>query len=306
MHASDQLIQFAEKHLARLAKHLHAVRASGDVDAVHDFRVASRRLQEPLEVIARCPALAGAKPVRRIPAIQRRLKRVRRTLSPVRDLDVLTLSLGDGPAAPGLTDRQFAQLTQLLADARADALEHGCRKLDRRKPEKAADQIHDVLAALRDQAEASDDPLHDHARAMWQVRAEALLANRPEDDPSTDLHACRVALKKVRYSTELLRQIEGSDRDGFDHALIAMQDLLGGWNDHLYATSRLSATAGDSTILARDAGFAASVLTCATARARLADAQRREAVAKWPAFRTTVERQLETIHASARAAQPAS
>ncbi|MCB9850328.1 MAG: CHAD domain-containing protein [Phycisphaerales bacterium] len=286
MERIERLNRFTRKHLARLSKHLEGVLERGDVDAIHDFRVASRRLQEPLQVMA-----LNVSP-QRCKRVQRRLKRLRKSLSLVRDLDVLQESLGEGPTGPGLGTADRSLLDEMLLKARRQALTEASQALVAGKPEKVPCKLGELIAALDELAPEKDEQVYGDAVAMWRRRAEALLAERPTTGVETDLHACRILLKKLRYSTELLRLMQGRERGEFVAAIVAMQDRLGAWNDHLFATAELSRIATQHDVIARSAEFTAAVLTCAAARARLAHAMRRDAVEAWPSFRATVEKEL--------------
>src|SRR5262245_5105133 len=66
---------------------------TGDVDAVHDLRVASRRMSEPLLV------LEENLPAGQIRAIRKSLRRFRQEFRKIRDLDVLIEVLTDAAAA---------------------------------------------------------------------------------------------------------------------------------------------------------------------------------------------------------------
>ena len=70
--------------LARVARLLHKAE-TGDVTAVHQARVASRRLRELLPILELDPRVSRK--------LGRRLRKVTRALGPVRELDVL-LTLG--------------------------------------------------------------------------------------------------------------------------------------------------------------------------------------------------------------------
>jgi CHAD domain-containing protein len=293
MQQVERLIEFTEKQLARLDKHFDSVQEQGDVDAVHDFRVASRRLQEPLAIIANWT------PRRRVERVQRRLKRLRRALAHTRDLDVLFLSFGDAQTAPPLEAVDREHLEQLLNDQRRHVLARARNDLLERKPRKVQQQVPELIEVFRHRSAGEHASVVAATVAQWRQRAGDVLGQRPVDDANTDLHACRIALKRLRYSTELLRRMEGEERGSFIDSLVSMQDLLGAWNDHLFASAELARMATREKLLSRRAGLSAAVLKAAAARATLAEAMRREALADWPTLQAAVEAE------SARSPQPA-
>jgi len=289
MHPAEKLIEFARKHLGRLDRQLEIVLELGDVDAVHDFRVASRRLSEPLVVIAHwaCP--------RRVPRLKRRLRRLRRALRRVRDLDVLHESFGSAATRPQLDAADRNRLDDLLMNARREALAIGRQKLLAGNPRKVQTDLSELLDKFRSCAASAGRAVATECETLWRRRADDLLAQQPIDDPTTDLHQCRILLKRLRYSTELRRRIADQPRGPLIDALVAMQDLLGGWNDHLFAVTQLSRFAVDATILPRCASFGAGVLLCAAARARMADTARCEALARWPQLCSTIHAEFADI-----------
>src|SRR6476646_3002769 len=77
-----RFLKLAHKRLERFVTLLAKVTVSDDPDAIHDLRVASRRLQQTLRVIR--PQTKPGKIKKSI----RMLRRVRRALGPCRNLDV--------------------------------------------------------------------------------------------------------------------------------------------------------------------------------------------------------------------------
>src|SRR5438132_541848 len=81
------LLEYTEKQLKRLTSKSEKLCESGEVDAVHDLRVASRRLVAPLRIMA---DYIGDKRVREI---IRDLRKLRGAFRDTRDLDVVQSSL---------------------------------------------------------------------------------------------------------------------------------------------------------------------------------------------------------------------
>jgi len=283
MQRTDRLIEFITKQLARLDKHFDAVQERGDVDAVHDFRVASRRLREPLDIMAHWT------PRRRVTRVARRLRRMRRAVSTVRDLDVLFESLADRTTSPRIDAADRERLEALLTSRRRHALAKARNTLLTHKPHKVQEQVPELIAIFRERIAGEHDAVANAMDEQWRQRASAIMARHPQDDATTDLHECRVLLKKLRYSTELLRRMQDRQRGPFLDALVSMQDLLGAWNDHLFAAGELARLATREKILARHSRLSAGLLNGAAARAALAEALRREVLSAWPMLRRAIE-----------------
>jgi len=280
---TDRLIEFANKQLSRLEKHFDGVQEQGDVDAVHDFRVASRRLQEPLQVVANWTSR------RATGRAEKRLKRLRRALREVRDLDVLFESLREPGTAPELSDCDRDRLEHLLIDRRRRKLAKARARLLDRKPHKVQEQVTELIGVFRTRTADEREAVIDAVNAQWRQRAEAVLAQHPADDASTDLHECRILLKKLRYTTELLRRMEERKKGALIDALTTMQDVLGAWNDDQFAVRALAGCATQEKTLGRSARFSGAVLKCAAERAAHAEGKRREALAAWPELRRAIE-----------------
>ncbi len=289
---NDDFITFARKHLRRLDRNLRLLGGTDTVEPIHDFRVASRRLQEPMAIMG--PWL-GRKAVKRH---VKRLKRVRRALRDVRDIDVLRASFEVDATRPNLTAPDAQRLHELIRAIRTDALASGLEKLDDARPQKVIDELDACLADFAKQAAGESAAVHGVAREQWRTNAGKVLEQQPTEDPDADLHACRIRIKHLRYSTELLRPMEGEAMAELVAACKAMQDALGRWNDHQFAVMRLTALATEEAQLARRADWSAAVLRCAADRAQLAQADRVAALQAWPALREAIESALAGVASS--------
>lgn len=213
-----------------LARHLRGIRGSldtaldGDANAVHKVRVSSRRLRELL------PVVAGQNPSRR----GRRLRRFARTLTrafgPVREMDVaaellVTLEARrhlQGIAAVHRTvrsERDRRRRTMLQRLNREDF----SRKLERfTEPEKMVglDDLRREVPAL-----VAARILSRAARLEETIEAAGSLYE-PER-----LHQVRIAVKKLRYSLELVPELRLGQVASDLKRLKAAQALLGSLHD---------------------------------------------------------------------------
>ena len=285
--ASD-LLTFSRKRLERLESSLETALATGDVEAVHDVRVASRRLAEPLDIMAH---FLG---VKRIKRARRLLRHVRRAFQSVRDLDVMQMALGHEPTAPGMNPNDLAQLEGVLTGRRERAL-RDARSIGRElTPARVSRAVSDLFCDFDHAVEERHNaPMQDYARSVWRDRASALLDDAPPDAEGANLHDTRIRLKQLRYSTELLLRLEGREDDELLHEMAGMQDLLGSWNDHLVAAAEMARIARKEDTLARQPVWAAHLLEYAAARAIQADAGRAAILSAWPAVRDRVRAALD-------------
>lgn len=210
---------------ASLAAHLPAA-LGGGVRAVHQARVASRRLREALPVFG--PA-AGPR------LLSRALKHVRRVtqaLGPVREMDVtleLLTRVGAADAAVISGVRRVTALVQAERGRRRAAL---LGALDASEVKKAIHAVDNLVASL----------LHDEDRGEWRTvlaerattRAERLIEAIYDVgllfDPAR-LHEVRIAAKKLRYSLELVTETKLGRAGRFVSTLKRGQELLGELHD---------------------------------------------------------------------------
>jgi CHAD domain-containing protein len=206
-----------------------------DPEALHDLRVALRRLRSTLRALG--PLLADAIPEKQV----RRLRKAARLTGPARDAEVLLAWLGaarDG--LPGPYRGAFDWLVERVERRRAAGLREvrgrvgrllgrALPALTRRlvrppPPGSGAAPFGTALAALlRAQAVALRD-------AIRQVAG-------PEDVPA--IHRVRIEGKRLRYLIEPLRGVPGADATEAVQALKRLQDVVGEWHDAQVARTAL-------------------------------------------------------------------
>lgn len=285
--AGERLILFTRKHLDRLRNTCEQVVSAGEVDAVHDFRVSSRRLNEPLAVMSRW---LGRKKVK---AVRRNLNALRKTLRDVRDLDVLQMSLADARTVPRMDSEHARELADVLARRRAVQFATAREALRDLNPTCVIQSVKTLSKQFQERAaELSPQRVRRRARKAWRRRAVALLQRTPLHDAATDLHDARIRLKKLRYSTELMYRLLDRQRDGLLVAMTGMQDVLGAWCDHVYAAAMFAEIGSCGQALAMRTAWCGAVLKHAAHRARLAESDRREALSAWPALQSAIEAAL--------------
>lgn len=199
-----------------------------DPTAVHQTRVASRRLRELLPVLQLGGDVDGK--------LSRRLRKVTRALGPVREADVLIALIDDLAGR----ERQDQQALARVADSvRAER----ARALPRATGRTAMAEFRRVARRL---AETGDALESGEARVRkgrgWRWALEARVARRAGTLAAAmngagavylpeRLHAVRIALKKLRYALELSGEAHGQKRTADLRTLKRAQELLGGMHD---------------------------------------------------------------------------
>jgi CHAD domain-containing protein len=194
-----------EDRIRTLLRHRRRARQKGTSESVHDVRVATRRLQEALELFA--PAF----PARERERLRRRARRIRRSLAEVRDADVLlglVRRLRHGSTergAPGLA----ALERRLLAKA-----ERLRRRLERPRDGSERPGPGLRIRGIRKRASAllQADRAEGDGRigaAAFRVAGQRARAVRAALGPARTgravaLHRLRIAIKRYRYCLETL------------------------------------------------------------------------------------------------------
>jgi CHAD domain-containing protein len=234
--------QLAMKHLDRCVSLEPKVLHGNDPEAIHDLRVATRRVQQVLDLLYPKPHKGE------IRKLYRGLKRCRRSLSEVRNYDVL-LERDERALARKRTARREAweAIGEYLKELRSVRLENSLRKLAKANLSSIYVRLKECLPAQVNSVpgpEISDHPgtgqdftveefyerIGEALKSVWTALEEEIAQSRHEPDPSV-LHRTRIAAKHVRY---LIEVIHAFDVPGSKEVLIwlrSLQTQLGDWHD---------------------------------------------------------------------------
>ena len=215
------------------------VRDPQDREAVHDLRVAIRRLSEMLWLWK--PVLGGTGSGR----LRRRLCRMRRRLGPVREAEVHPILVRRLRLAPDDPERQaLATLIERLERR---------RKTLRRSAARRAEQVGIARRLQRTQDGIRRVTVPEIARWEMEGRLEwrraravaALAAARDAGDPA-HMHVARVALKRWRYAGESAVAVRGGRAKALDLVELAeLQEALGAVQDLVMLQRLLQTEASD-------------------------------------------------------------
>ena len=216
----------------RLLRHDVVIRLDTDPEGVHQARVATRRMRSDLRTFGSLldPAWSAG--------IVEDLRWLGGKLGAARDADVL---LGRLTARATLLDGADRQaIGRLLAElARAREAAHTDMLAALREPRYAEilDRLVDAANAPRLLLEA-DLPaatvLPRLVRGPWR-RLERAVSRLEEPPTDEELHAVRIAAKRVRYASEAVAPLLGKPARDLAQAAAALQDILGEHNDAVVA-----------------------------------------------------------------------
>lgn len=213
-----------------------------DPDALHDMRVASRRLQQILDLIYPKPR------PHHVRGLRRRIRRARRCLSEVRNCDVLVARLEKDLAGKRPTRREARQaLLQYLRECRVDRFEKALKKLG--KVNLAVFYV-ELRRLLSEATAAAPPPQHanpgeaaeeltpalfyrrlgESLDGVWSTFESQLALTESDPRPSV-MHGARISTKRLRYLIEVIAAfgVEGSQSNL--KWLRALQRVLGEWHD---------------------------------------------------------------------------
>jgi CHAD domain-containing protein len=228
------------QRLAALSRALPSARA-GDVSAIHQARVATRRLREALPLVAR--GASGRK-------LARAVRRLTRALGPVRELDVALLTLEELARAPDLPRSGVQSLQQAIRQERARMYRDMGRTIDRCRLDKLAERLlahakkHDTLAVRPRVADPKQLAMARQRTARRAERLRASIENAAAIYLPDRLHEVRIAVKKLRYAMEIVRELSRSRATVRIMTLKRAQDLLGRIHDFEVLIARTRAIQG--------------------------------------------------------------
>ncbi len=234
----------ALKQLDRFISYEPKVLRGDDPDAIHDMRVASRRLQQILDLLYPQPR------PREVRRLRRRIRRCRRALGEVRNCDVLLAHVGHILARKRAGRREaWTAVQHYLLARRAASFLRAMRKLS--KINLAVFYVR--MRACVGEAATEETPLE--TRGARELALAEPSASRPfpeqlaraldvvssaftdqvalsRGDPrGSVIHGVRIAAKRLRYLLEVVHEF---DVAGSGEALVwlrRLQQHLGDWHD---------------------------------------------------------------------------
>jgi CHAD domain-containing protein len=206
---------------------------SADIESIHQLRVASRRLR------ATQVLFDGFLPKRRIPEWEVLIKKVTRSLGQARDLDIqietiqrFRLMVMDPGCQPG-AGRLYLRLLQERSSIQ--------KRVERVVKKFSASPVLKYIEPKLQHAIDAQSPSDEPAAVLFSLADEAigqrlttLLAYEPyvdQPDRLLELHAMRIAAKKLRYTLEIFAPIYPGGFKQWLKPLREVQDLLGLMHD---------------------------------------------------------------------------
>lgn len=245
----------------------------GNVEAIHQARVATRRMRAALDLLAPITVEEDRR------TLLRTLRRLRRRLGTLRDLDVMLGHLDElkrnrshKPAIEWTEARLQVDRTSAAAAAR-----------DEIAPAKVLSKL-GAWWGLRQQAGESRhevDSLISSALAdrcaQFADDATALCTDRKQRDP----HALRISGKLLRYTLEMAAASGHALPKPALKSFKKMQDCLGLWHDFVVLTEQALHRSADEMLAHHDAAMQQSVLALARLTLQKSEQQLKKFASIW-------------------------
>ena len=200
---------------------------TSDLDAIHDLRVASRRLRAAVGLFA--PWIAP----KRAELLKKNMRKLTRLLGGLRNIDEAQLFFRR--RTPARTGGGY-QICRILSEMRPGELariKKGLKAFDARGLDRT---VRKAVAGLKEgrntDSENSSLPIYfsDTCLRLFQPIRD-LLPLATAQDQRTSRHALRIAIKKWRYFLEITAPVLGHDYSSTVELLKEYQTILGGMND---------------------------------------------------------------------------
>jgi len=252
----------------RLFRHEAGVRTGEDPEAVHQARVATRRLRSTLRTFS---SLLDPDWTDRL---RDELKWLADLLGQVRDTDVLLERFNEHLAALPAADAKVGpRLLAALVDQRDSARRRLLRAM---ATERYAVLLDDLVAAAAAPAllPGADRPATQVmpplvAKPWKRLRKQVRKAG--DDPPDDQLHQIRIRAKRARYAAEAVEPVIGQPAEDYADAVADLQSVLGDHQDAVVGEAWLREAAGSAR---RDVALVAGLLIAAE-RASAADTRER-------------------------------
>jgi CHAD domain-containing protein len=225
----SHLGQVVHRRLGQLVENVEFASKEDPVEALHDLRVASRRLRAFIQLFE--PVLDP--PI--VAHVAKPLRRITRAAGVLRDLDVQIAHLEERVPAQ-TTDAARAALEHLLERISVRRADEQPRAEKRIRKVRLDDVSVGIIAALGETVSrlpASPDGAATLVWGLLEPLVEAVEANEPRPGstpPAQALHQLRISFKKLRYALELVAPMLGDQRNIIKRAE-SLQELLGTHHD---------------------------------------------------------------------------
>jgi CHAD domain-containing protein len=240
------LLRYLDHLVEELQTRLDKAVSNPKAEDIHKGRIAARRLKAAIDVLRPVVSEKHRKP------LSRACKKLRRRLGPLRDSDIMLLHLQEiakqarhQAAARWLAGQIKKERKDLQGDLSPKRLGRVAKDL------KCWSGFHKELAEA---GQAIDSLL---AQSI-HLQVDALIeqAEAQQSGRANDMHATRIAFKKLRYTVEMAQESGRTLPAGMLKMFKRIQDALGLWHDFVVIVQ----CSTDQQLAVRDAAMQQAVL----------------------------------------------
>jgi CHAD domain-containing protein len=239
------------RHFSAMLRKEPGTRLGDDIEELHDMRVASRRLRAAIALFADSLPVASGE-------LRDELGWIGRTIGAVRDLDVQIAQLDSWIDVLPEPDREpLARLRALLVDERVEARTEMLQALDSARYARFVRRFGTMLRSRTGtRTPAARAAVPELVGRRYRALRKAARRLDGGAEPA-DYHRTRIAGKRFRYALEFVADVYPGATARVVRRTVALQDLLGAYQDGQVATERLrrlaaerGAELGPSTVFA--------------------------------------------------------
>lgn len=300
--AEDGLLGYLDELAEKLRNLVPMAIRDGEVEAIHQARVTTRRLKAAIDLFDSVIAEKQKEAPKKL------LKRLRRRLGALRDADVMIEHLAQlgkarrwGRPAAWIASRMRARRDEAFRQTRekvevADVLGRlgqlwGVREQVREAMgEPAAVMLRDSLL----------DQLH-----QFEHAADGLFGMEKETGVRQDPHELRIAGKALRYTLELAKADGHPLPKDVLRQFKSLQEALGLWHDYVVLGQEAMREDLAADLALHDSMLHREVLALAVEAARRADARLRQFGTQWQASGREIRRIIEELFPAPAIVPPA-
>jgi CHAD domain-containing protein len=223
--SDKKLLAITQKRLEKFVALFAKVLVSDHPDNIHDARVWSRRLQEAFRVIFPKPRTGKNR------KLVRTLRQVRRALGNCRNTDVTIGLIEDklDSARTSIIQKGWDLVRAYLREKRESEIARAREELVQHDITQFVTRTQSVLQpnGLQREPEELLKQGVENALAAWNDALQEAKDNSQADQ----IHALRIAGKRLRYRAELLAELGDASVKPGVKSLKLLQDALGNWHD---------------------------------------------------------------------------
>ena len=237
--AKDVVRNAIAASVAALLHHDPLVRTGRDPEAVHQARVATRKLRSNLRTFAPLLDVGWSEPLRS------ELGWLAMGLGSVRDSEVLLDRLRERTKSLAPNDQRSAESLLQVLQKEIDALRK--KLIEDLDSQRYVDLVENLVAAAHSPVTLpeADQPatavLPALATMPWK-RLRSAVRKLPQAPADLELHRIRILAKRARYAAEAVAPVVGAKADDFAKAAAKLQTVLGEHQDSVTAQAWLRET----------------------------------------------------------------